>query len=203
MATNDEYTSDKKYPEQNSERSKYPRQWTFKTPGGITVSIGNEKGKEFFLVSHPSGSHTEYHQDGTVTSVVNGEQRTYAKGGGSITFDENFQATITGHCKFSAGGGAVLEIKGDLGIVVAGSINMGAMENLAMSGKNVYIGATGNMNMEAKGDLKVSARGTGKLESAGQLDLGSSSGIKQNAPRIDLNDGGGGYEGGAATVPTS
>lgn len=206
MAEQKEYDDKNKFPKQDAEPSEYPREIVFKTSGGITFTCGNKEGKEYLTISHPSGSSTTYHPDGTVTNVNQGGITSYSKGGGSVTFDENLQMTITGHVKFSAGGGAVMEVKGDLGLVVAGSVKLGVMENLAISGKNVFIGATGKFNIESKGDLTVSSRGEAKVESQGTMKIGSAAGIENQAPRIDHNKGGGGsgYQGpGAAPTPSS
>lgn len=206
MAEQVEYNDKNKFPKQEAPVSKYPRQLTLKLPGGVTLSVSNEPGKEALQISHPSGSNFQMHPDGTVTQVAQGEQRSYVKGGGSVTFDENMHMTITGHIKFSAGGGAVMEVKGDLGMVVSGSVNMGIMENLAISGKNVYIGATGNMTMESKGNMTLSSRSETKVESQGTMKIGSGAGIENQAPRIDHNKAGGssGYQGpGAAPTPAA
>lgn len=193
----DEYNGENKEPDQDSQRSAYPRQWLFKSPGGVTVSMGNEVGKEFLMVSHPSGTHWEMHQDGSMTTITNGQAQSYGKGGGSVTFDENMHATISGHVKFSAGGGAVLEVKGDMGIVCVGDLQLGVMGNMGISAKNIYMGATGKMNIESKGDMNLSTRGKQTLESKGKQNMGSDEGIEMQAPTIHQNPQGGqpGYQG--------
>lgn len=199
----DEYKTNDKYPSQDSERSEYPRQTLIKFASGIAISVGNQEGKEFFLVSHPSGSHFEFHQDGTVSTVAVGESIFYGKSGGTVTFDENMHMTVTGHVKFSAGGGAIMEIKGNLGIVAYGDINIGSTGNISMaSNGNFYIGAKGKFNLAAEQDMTLSSQAQGRLESKGDLVVGSATGISEQAPRIDMNKSGGssGYVG-PQTVP--
>lgn len=160
-------------PKQSTQRSQYPRQWILKTPGGVTMLVGNERGKEHIIISHPSGSHVEYHPDGTVTSHNNAEKVDYTKGGVTISVDENNDVKVTGHNKMQVSGGGHIEVAGDAGIVVAGDVMLGGMKNFAMSAKNVYLGARGNFNIASSGDFKIDSKGKSTVISDGDMTLGT------------------------------
>jgi hypothetical protein len=198
MAEVEEFTDKNRNPKQSTERSQYPRQTIIKTAGGMTLLIGNEEGKEHLIISHPSGSHTEYHADGTVTSHTNAEAVNFVKGGMTLSIDENNDLKVTGHNKLQVSGGSHIEVAGDAGIVVAGDVMMGGMKNMAASFENLYLGARGNFNVNVEGDTKISTKGTTTFESQGEMKIASASPITQQATKIDLNPAGGssGYTGG-------
>lgn len=177
--------------ETTTPESKYPYNQVYQTAGGIRVIVGNEPGKEALKVFHPSGSYIEMMPNGKVVSMNVGEKKEYNKGGVTITVDENNDVHIKGHNKLQVGGGSHVEVAGDAGIVVGGSVAM-SMPNgdFGVQAKNIYIGATGNFNLNVEGGMKLSAKGRGVVESAQVFRVGSAAEVDVQAPVTNLNKSG-------------
>ena len=135
--------------------SKYPLQEIHQFSGGHRIWVGNERGKEFMRVMHPSGSYIEIKPDGGVTHFSIGESKQYNKGGVTLTVDENNDVHISGHQKLQVGGGSHIEVAGDAGIVAGGAVALAAMGDLGMAvNGNGYFGIKGSANFNAAGGFK-------------------------------------------------
>lgn len=176
-------------------RSEYPNQTVIKTKSGITILMGNDKGKEFFLISHPGGSTMEFMPDGSVVSHTNAEKVDYNKGGVTSSIDENYDMKVSGHGKMQVSGGMHIEVAGDAGIVVAGDVMLAGMKDFGMMAKNVYMGARGNFNLNVEGDTNITTKGTTQINSTksmalktdGNMSRTASGDMSDNAASIDHN----------------
>lgn len=136
--------------------SKYPLQTVYQHSGGMRISVGNERGKEFFRIAHPSGSYIEMKPDGGVSTFNVGQNKTYNKGGVTLSVDENNDVMISGHNKLQVGGGAHIEVSGDAGIVTGGNIALAGLGDLGLAvGGNAYFGIQGKMSLNAQGGTEI------------------------------------------------
>jgi len=177
--------------ETTTPESKYPYNQVYQTAGGIRVIVGNEPGKETLKIFHPSGSYMEMMPNGKTVSMSIGENKQYNKGGVTLTVDENHDVHIKGHSKLQVGGGSHIEVAGDAGIVVGGSVAMSMPKgDLGIQAKNIFMGATGNFNLNVEGAMKISSKGRGVVESSAVLRVGSASEVDVQAPTTNLNKSG-------------
>lgn len=181
--------------------SKYPLNQVYQTAGGVRVIVGNEPGKECIKIFHPSGSYVEYMPNGKVVSFNVGENKQYNKGGVTITVDESNDVHIKGHSKIQVGGGAHVEVAGDAGLIIGGSVAMSIPGgDFSVQAKHMYLGATGNFNLNVEGKMTLSSNGASIFESKAPMHVGSAGTITVQGPIVSLNPGGSGsgYDAGEA-----
>lgn len=136
--------------------SKYPLQFIKQFSGGHRMWVGNERGKEFVRLMHPSGSYMEIKPDGGVTHFNVGQSKNYNKGGVTLSVDENNDVQISGHNKLQVGGGAHIEVAGDVGIAAGGNIALAGLGDMGMAVKgNLYMGVQGKASFNAQGGFEV------------------------------------------------
>jgi hypothetical protein len=170
---------------------KYGYHYVDEDEGGIRIERVTEPGKESYAFFHPSGSYVEWFPNGKKVSMTIGENKEYNKGGVTITIDENHDVHIKGHSKLQVGGGSHIEVAGDAGIVVGGSVAMSMPKgDLGIQAKNIFMGATGNFNLNVEGAMKISSKGRGVVESSAVLRVGSASEVDVQAPTTNLNKSG-------------
>lgn len=170
--------------------NEYPNQRVIANEA-FKITYGTEKGKQFYQFFGPGGTSYTIYKDGTIDIKNIGEKKEYNKAGVTITVDENQDVHIKGHNKVQVGGGSHVEVAGDAGIVVGGSVAM-SMPNgdFGVQAKNIYIGATGNFNLNVEGGMKLSAKGRGVVESAQVFRVGSAAEVDVQAPETNLNKSG-------------
>lgn len=166
--------------------SKYPYQRVTQSEGGIRIEEGNEPGKESYKFFHPSGSYIEWFPNGKKVSMTIGENKQYNKGGVTLTVDENYDVHIKGHSKLQVGGGAHIEVAGDAGIISTGQVALSA-KNLAVQAKHIYMGATGNFNLNVEGDSSITTTGTTSIKSGGGITIDSDTSVTQKAPSSTID----------------
>lgn len=140
--------------EDGSTKNDYPWHKTWKSQGGIEVSFGDQEGKEFWRMTMPDGSFTEYYPDGKGITMRIGDTKNYNKAGLTISVDENNDLHIHGHNNVKIGGGAHIEVVGNAGIAVGGDVALVAIGNFNFDVENCYMGVRGNFGMRVEGDAK-------------------------------------------------
>lgn len=198
MATIPKPISTNRYSEDDPEPSKSPLAGVFETPSGHILYLGDERGKETIIISHKSGSHVEFAADGSMRMLVGSDLNQYVKGSVSFTADHNMDIKMDGHGTLQVGGGLKIEVTGDAQISVAGGGSMNFAESLGIQAKNIYIGATGNMNVNVEGNLAMDVKGTSSVTSdgnmllatGGTMERASSGAMSDKASKIDHNSGG-------------
>jgi hypothetical protein len=188
MADNVEQNKDSKRvePAQTS-TNEYPHNHVFTTKGGIRVSYGDEKGKQFFRMEHPSGQYTEIYPDGKSVTMNVGDNKQYNKGGMTISVDENNDVHIHGHNHVKVGGGAHIEVVGNAGIAVGGDTALVGVGNLNFDVDNCYMGIRGDMGMRVSGNMKFKVDGNVEITNDGTMDLASGGTRTDVAPLIRHN----------------
>ena len=187
--------SNQRYEDDDKERAqrkttppgKYPYQRVTQTEGGFKIVENNEPGKESYKFFHPSGSYFEFMPNGKVVSMNIGENKQYNKGGVTITVDENNDVHIKGHSKLQVGGGAHIEVSGDAGIIVGGTTALATTGDLGVNAKNIYMGATGNFNLNVEGSSTITTKGTTAINSEGAINIKSDTGVTQKAPTSTID----------------
>lgn len=194
--------------------SEYPLETRWTTTGGHVIRIGNEKDKESISIFHAKGTNIQIYPDGMISIYTPGEYRQHSKSS-TISVEGNTDEFIDGHEVKNVTGGTRVTIAGDAHLTVGGTTTMNCIGDFALKAKNVYMGADnnfniaaiGNLNMESKGNMEISSvgqmkqtsqgamtastRSTMVIESAGAMTVGSAANITNQAPRVDLNPGGG------------
>lgn len=151
MAQNEERAFNE-HPEENQ----YPLQTVHQFEGGLRMVIGNQKKKQYIALFHPSGTHMTIKPDGSMSSFVVGDSKTYHKGGASFTVDESGDAHYAGHMKLHVEGGSHVEVAGDANIVTGGNVLLAGMGNMGMAIKgNAYFATNGSMNFNAAGGFNL------------------------------------------------
>lgn len=179
----------KRIEKRKTSTNKYPNEKVWISQGGYKVTYGNEKGKEFVRMEHPSGQMTEIYPDGKMITMNIGDVKQYNKAGLSITIDENQDIHINGHNNIKVGGGSHIEVVGNAGIAVGGDIALVGMKNFNFDVQNCYMGIRGDFGMKVEGGATWDITGDAIMKS-GQK-------ITNEAPNvllkgdIDLGDEGG------------
>lgn len=155
------------------------------------MRYGTADGKQFYQFFGPGGTMHTIYADGTHDIKNVGEKKEYNKAGVTITVDENGDVHIRGHNKLQVGGGAHIEVAGDAGVVVGGSVAMSMPKgDFGVQAKNIYIGATGQFNLNVEGGMTLSAKGGARVESALSLNIGSGQTVGVQATTVQLNQQG-------------
>jgi len=180
----------------------YPYNRVTVTEGGHETHTDDTPGNRRIREAHASGTYREISEDGRRVEVTVGNHHSYNKAGYTLTIGENGDIKIEGHARVTVGAGAHVEIAGDATIAVGGNLTAKIMGNAKVGAKNVYIGATETIELNAGTDLvlkaggKISAQAEGQIQAKGsnislagncylgQDDLGGTSG-----PRV-LTEGG-------------
>jgi hypothetical protein len=183
MARHPVYThKEDRIEEEGSPQNEYPNQKVWQTQGGIKLVYGDEKGKQFFRLIHPSGTYTEIYPDGKMTTLTVGDAKNYAKGGVTMTIDENGDIKFNGHSKFVVAGGAHIEVAGDAGVAVGGDIAMVGMKSFKMDVQDAYLGVRGNLGISVEGSTAIETKGETMIRSDGDMHIKSSGGnVNQDA----------------------
>lgn len=126
------------------------------------IRYGTQDGKQFYQFFGPGGTMHTIYADGTHDVKNVGELKQYNKAGVTITVDENNDVHIRGHSKLQVGGGAHIEVAGDAGVIVGGTAAVSA-KDLGIQAKNIYMGATGNFNLNVEGDSTIDTKGNLKI----------------------------------------
>lgn len=189
MAEIEQNKDNKRIEERKTSTNKYPHEKVWIGNGGVRFTYGNENGKEFIREEHPSGFMREIYPDGKMITMNIGDQKSYNKGGVTISVDENQDVHIHGHSNLKVGGGSHIEVVGNAGIAVGGDVALVGMGNFNFDVKNCYMGI--------RGDLGMKVEGAAKFDISGKLDMLSGIKATVEAPNIlakgdvDLGDEGG------------
>lgn len=170
------------------EESVYPhnKKWVFS--GGVELDVGNEPGKQYVKLHHPSGSYTTFWPDGKMETFVRGESRQYNKTGVTLTVDENNDVHIRGHNKIQMAGGAHVEVAGDAGIVCGGDVALAALDgSVGLQAKNMYLGMSGNMEVNVKGNVnfKVGGSESHEVSDDHSIEAGGDTSVKSSEHSVD------------------
>lgn len=157
--------------EDGSPQNEYPHQKVWQTQGGIKFVYGDEAGKQFLRMIHPSGTYYEIYPDGKVTHMSVGDSKSYHKGGFTMTMDENGDIKMNGHGKIVLEGGPHIEVAGDAGIMVGGNLALGGLGNMKIDVKDVYLGVRGNLGMKIEGSTRISTVGNLTIDTAGKSEM--------------------------------
>lgn len=120
--------------------AEYPNNKVIRTKGGITIELDDTEDNVRLHVYHPSGTRTEInndgdrvdHTEGSLYTVVLGDNRIYVKGNHSIT--------VEGSTGILVNGTAEIEASGDVSVDAGGSANISA-------GGNVEVESGGMINI--------------------------------------------------------
>lgn len=147
----------------------YPYNRVTVTEGGHETHVDDTPGNRRIRQSHASGTYSEVSEDGRKVEVVVGNHHQYNKAGYTLTIGENGDIKIQGHARISVGAGSHIEIAGDATIAVGGNLTAKVMGNAKIGAKEVYVGSTGKMELNAGSDLDIKAGGKISLQAEGQL----------------------------------
>jgi len=156
--------------DKSSYEAEYPFNKVFETPGGHQFQFDDTPGKERFFWRHPSGNFMEVSHDGKQHSVTVGDSKSYAKGGVTLSIDENNDVKMSGHNRIMMQGGGHIEVAGDAGIAVGGATALVAMGPVNMRASSGYMGFDGDLNVNASGGINIKAAGNMTLKAA-RIDL--------------------------------
>lgn len=136
-------------------KSKYPHNQAWITESGHEMTFDNTPGNRRIRIAHgKSGTYMEMSENGKMVTHVTGNKQEKAKGGVTLTVDENNDVKIHGHQRILTGGGSHIETKGDANVTVGGNQNAIVMgnQNSAVAG-DAYVGVKGNMKMNVSGNM--------------------------------------------------
>lgn len=146
--------------EQKTTTNEYPHEKFWISQGGVKFVYGDEPGKEFIRMVHPSGTYSETYPDGKTMNFRVGDSKDYNKGGVTFSVDENNDVHVHGHNNIKIGGGAHIEVMGNAGIAVGGDTALVGMKNFNFNVDNCYMGVRGDFGMRVAGSAKWVVDGT-------------------------------------------
>ncbi len=180
--------SNKRSNEQGQENG-YPYEKVLFTQGGVRFSYGDEPGKQFIRMVHPSGTIMEIFPDGRIVQTNVGESKIYNKGGVTFTVDENMDVHISGHNNIKVAGGAHIEVAGDAGVAVGGDIGLLGVGKMALNVAGLNIGVRGDLGISVSGSTAIKTGGVTYLESGGDMNVVAGGNINQDGSEMYLNSG--------------
>lgn len=183
--------NNKRVEDKKTTTNKYPHEKYWMSQGGIKFVYGDEPGKEFIRMVHPSGTYSEIYPDGKSITMNIGDSKQYNKSGITLSVDENNDLHIHGHNNIKIGGGSHIEVVGNAGIAVGGDVALVGMGNFNFDVKNAYFGVRGNLGIRVEGNAKLQIDGSVKLTSGTTMDIISGGRRTDIAPNIEHNPGGG------------
>ena len=173
---------DEKYPPFNAQ---YPYNHVLESESGHTIEIDDTPDNERMHLYHRTGSFQEYHPDGSKVDKVVKDHQGFVLG--------NEQIHITGDTDILVGSMSEGGNESRFTLLVRGNadIQVDKNSNIVTKG-NATVHTHKNLTMKTDGNYEHQVGGTTVINSGGNMTL--------QAPRIDLNPGGGGAAAGDATV---
>jgi hypothetical protein len=173
---------DEKYPPFNAQ---YPYNHVLESESGHTIEIDDTPDNERMHLYHRTGSFQEYHPDGSKVDKVVKDHQGFVIG--------NEQIHITGDTDILVGSMTDGGNESRFTLLVRGNadIQVDKNSNIVTKG-NATVHTHKNLTMKTDGNYEHQVGGTTVINSVGNMTL--------QAPRIDLNPGGGGATDGDATV---
>lgn len=179
----EENKDNKRVEDKKTTTNKYPHEKVLFTQGGIRFIYGDEPGKEFIRMVHPSGSYSEVYPDGKTINFSVGDIKNYGKAGVTFSVDENNDLHIHGHNNIKVGGGAHIEVMGNAGIGVGGDVALTAIGNFNFDVQNCYMGVRGDFGMSVEGSANWKIVGDVEFSTGGKMDM------KHGGSRSDTSPG--------------
>ena len=131
----------------------YPLRNVMEYIGGHRQVFDSTPGHRVIEHAHGSGTFQQWAEDGTEIRVVVGNKHEHLKSGYTLTVNQNGDIKIDGHCRVSVGGGAHVEVAGDVSIVSTGTITQYAA-------KDINLVAGGKVNILGNKSLNLTTDGT-------------------------------------------
>ena len=173
---------DEKYPPFNPQ---YPYNHVTESESGHVIEIDDTPDNERINIHHKSGSFQEFHPDGSRVDKVRKDHQLFTIG--------NEQIHITGNTDILVGSMSEGGNESRFTLLVRGNadIQVDKDSNIVTKG-NATIHTQKNLTMKTDGNYEHQVGGTTVINSGSNMTL--------QAPRIDLNPGGGGAAAGDVTV---
>jgi len=131
----------------------YPLRNSTEHIGGHRQVFDSTPGHRIVETMHGSGTFEQWSEDGSEIRVIVSNKYEHVKEGYTLTVNQNGDIKIDGHCRVSIGGGAHVEVTGDVSLVSTGSITHYAA-------KDYNIVAGGKVNILGNKSLNLTTDGT-------------------------------------------
>jgi len=157
--------------------TKYPYNQVMLTEGGHLIEIDNTPGAERIRIGHKSGSYTEMNSDGSVVTVHAGHHSEYAKGGKTITADQNIDTKAGGGSRSTQSGDTYNETNGDQNTVHNGDkieATIGSVTHMVKGDVNEL--TQGHHTTKVNGDSNHQTMGASTIKSTGGMQITSDAG---------------------------
>lgn len=184
MAEVEQTQDQKRVEDQKTTSNKYPHEKFWMSQGGIKFVYGDEPGKEFIRMVHPSGTYSEIYPDGKEIKMNVGDSKQYNKGGITLSVDENNDLHIHGHNNVKIGGGSHIEVVGNAGIAVGGDVALVGLGNFNFDVKNCYMGIRGDFGMKVEGGATFDITGDGVFKTGAAMTMEHGGTRTDKAPTI-------------------
>ena len=174
----------------------YPMRNVMEYIGGHRQVFDSTPGSRVVETAHGSGTFQQWSEDGTEIRVVVGNKHEHLKEGYTLTVGQNGDIKIEGHCRVSVGGGAHIEVTGDVSLVSTGSItHYAAKDYNIVAGGKVNILANKSLNLTTDGthavrvgkDHKSTVHGKSDYIVDGDMTNKTAGNMTLTAQKIDLN----------------
>jgi hypothetical protein len=137
----------------DNNKGQYPLRNVMEYIGGHRQVFDSTPGARVVEQAHGSGTFQQWAEDGSEIRVVVSNKYEHLKAGYTLTVNQNGDIKIDGHCRVSVGGGAHVEVAGDVSLVSTGTITQYAA-------KDINLVAGGKINILGNKSLNLTTDGT-------------------------------------------
>lgn len=127
-------------------------------PDGSLVVRSVRQGVEGSLEFHPDGSFQYRSNTGSTVTFSPNNHMQYAKGGTTISIDNNSDIKISGHHRISVDTDAHIEVAKNASIAINGDCEIYSTGHLKLIGADIYLGSTmGSVVINSARDMEMTA----------------------------------------------
>jgi hypothetical protein len=154
--------------------ARYPYNHVHETEAGHVVEFDSTPGSERIHVYHKSGTYIEIDSNGTTVKKSNGSNYEIVDKNNYIYVKGAYNLTVDGATKIYVRDRADIQIEGDTNIIGNGNMNITAAKNAALFSKNTVVTGTESIGIISDGDVSIQGRNI-FLKAIGNMNLDAGS----------------------------
>jgi len=150
--------------------ARYPYNQVIETESGHIVELDNTPGKERIHVYHKTGTFIEIDVNGSMVRKVIGDNYEILDRNNNVYVKGAHNLTIDGATKILVRDNADIQIEGNSNIVSNGNMNISAAKNAAVFSKNTIVTGTESVGIISDGDVNIQGRNV-FIKATGNMNL--------------------------------
>jgi len=157
----------------------YPNNHVFQSLSGHVCEFDDTQGAERIHVYHKSGTFLEIHPDGSLVEKIQKDRYQVILGDDYVSVSGNVSVTVEGDASIKVLGNTSIESDGDVKAEVKKNLTATVEQEAKIESKTIVLDALESIKLDAKNEIV--------LKTGGSTITINTTGIRLNAPGIDLN----------------